>query len=388
MKINKQGLSLSNLNDLLENKEEQLSQIFGADFYIKPEGVVDNIATSLSFLEILFENSCSHLVKQFDPETADSEYLDDLYERIGLQRNENTKTRFTIEFIGNPGLQVAAGSLQIRMLSSGVLFSNSESFQFDSDGKAAVLFECLYPGIVSVNPDDDFELETVPDSSISAASSAVLNIITGVEQETDYSLRQRFHNVRNTSEKCSRNAVIKNLSAYVDDISFLKVLDGNSDSSIQPGKILIIAKPNTDDQTFLNAINETVPGGVGFLGNTSITLTLSNGQDWFAAYEKADDVQIYLSVVLKVRSGYYSNTVFANVRKNILAYLNERIFGLNSTVYATEFIIPILEVDGVEAVTDIKVKRSSETSYSSSVSTLRNEIPVFSESNINISAQS
>ena len=388
MKINKQGLSLSNLNDLLENKEEQLSQIFGADFYIKPEGVVDNIATSLSFLEILFENSCSHLVKQFDPETADSEYLDDLYERIGLQRNENTKTRFTIEFIGNSGLQVAAGSLQIRMLSSGFLFSNSESFQFDSDGKAAVLFECLYPGIVSVNPDDDFELETVPDSSISAASSAVLNIITGVEQETDYSLRQRFHNVRNTSEKCSRNAVIKNLSAYVDDISFLKVLDGNSDSSIQPGKILIIAKPNTDDQTFLNAINETVPGGVGFLGNTSITLTLSNGQDWFAAYEKAEDVQIYLSVVLKVRSGYYSNTVFANVRKNILAYLNERIFGLNSTVYATEFIIPILEVDGVEAVTDIKVKRSSETSYSSSVSTLRNEIPVFSESNINISAQS
>lgn len=388
MKINKQGLSLSNLNDLLENKEEQLSQIFGADFYIKPEGVIDNIATSLSFLEILFENSCSHLVKQFDPETADSEYLDDLYERIGLQRNENTKTRFTIEFIGNPGLQVAAGSLQIRMLSSGFLFSNSESFQFDSDGKAAVLFECLYPGIVSVNPDDDFELETVPDSSISAASSAVLNIITGVEQETDYSLRQRFHNVRNTSEKCSRNAVIKNLSAYVDDISFLKVLDGNSDSSIQPGKILIIAKPNTDDQTFLNAINETVPGGVGFLGNTSITLTLSNGQDWFAAYQKADDVQIYLSVVLKVRSGYYSNTVFANVRKNILAYLNERIFGLNSTVYATEFIIPILEVDGVEAVTDIKVKRSSETSYSSSVSTLRNEIPVFSESNINISAQS
>ena len=388
MKINKQGLSLSNLNDLLENKEEQLSQIFGADFYIKPEGVIDNIATSLSFLEILFENSCSHLVKQFDPETADSEYLDDLYERIGLQRNENTKTRFTIEFIGNSGLQVAAGSLQIRMLSSGFLFSNSESFQFDSDGKAAVLFECLYPGIVSVNPDDDFELETVPDSSISAASSAVLNIITGVEQETDYSLRQRFHNVRNTSEKCSRNAVIKNLSAYVDDISFLKVLDGNSDSSIQPGKILIIAKPNTDDQTFLNAINETVPGGVGFLGNTSITLTLSNGQDWFAAYEKAEDVQIYLSVVLKVRSGYYSNTVFANVRKNILAYLNERIFGLNSTVYATEFIIPILEVDGVEAVTDIKVKRSSETSYSSSVSTLRNEIPVFSESNINISAQS
>ena len=388
MKINKQGLSLSNLNDLLENKEEQLSQIFGADFYIKPEGFIDNIATSLSFLEILFENSCSHLVKQFDPETADSEYLDDLYERIGLQRNENTKTRFTIEFIGNPGLQVAAGSLQIRMLSSGFLFSNSESFQFDSDGKAAVLFECLYPGIVSVNPDDDFELETVPDSSISAASSAVLNIITGVEQETDYSLRQRFHNVRNTSEKCSRNAVIKNLSAYVDDISFLKVLDGNSDSSIQPGKILIIAKPNTDDQTFLNAINETVPGGVGFLGNTSITLTLSNGQDWFAAYQKADDVQIYLSVVLKVRSGYYSNTVFANVRKNILAYLNERIFGLNSTVYATEFIIPILEVDGVEAVTDIKVKRSSETSYSSSVSTLRNEIPVFSESNINISAQS
>ena len=100
MEINNQGLSLSDLNDLLDSKEDQLKQIFGADFYIRPEGVIDNIVTSVSFLEMLFENECAHLVKQFDPETADSEFLDNLYERIGLKRTGETYTSFYKEILG------------------------------------------------------------------------------------------------------------------------------------------------------------------------------------------------------------------------------------------------------------------------------------------------
>lgn len=387
MEINNQGLSLSDLNDLLDSKEDQLKQIFGADFYIRPEGVIDNIVTSVSFLEMLFENECAHLVKQFDPETADSEFLDNLYERIGLKRTGETYTSFYKEILGLAGLTVSEQSLKIRHQTSGMLFVNNESFEFDSTGKANVLFECVYAGATSVGTIDQFYIEESPNQLISIGTAPASDIVIGEEEESDCSFRDRFHNSKNSAAKCSRNSVINNLLAYVNDISYLKVLDGNSDESIPAGKIKIIAKPNTEDQTFANAIKETVPGGVGFLGNTSVSLPLSNGQSWSVAFEKAADVPVVLSAALKVRSGYYSNTVFNNVRKNIISYLQERVFGLNSTVYATEFIIPILEVDGVEAVTDIKVKRSSDADYSSSVNNSITEIPVFSESNILLSVQ-
>ena len=60
---------------------------------------------------------------------------------------------------------------------------------------------------------------------------------------------------------------------------------------------------------------------------------------------------------------------------------------IDSDALANQITMAGLEVDGVEAVTDIKVKRSSDADYSSSVNNSITEIPVFSESNILLSVQ-
>ena len=74
---------------------------------------------------------------------------------------------------------------------------------------------------------------------------------------------------------------------------------------------------------------------------------------------------------IKIRSGYYPNTVMSNVKQGILEYIEKRVYGLESVIYATEFIVPMLETDGVEAVTSVEVKKTTDASYSDSVTLTR-----------------
>ena len=56
MQIDNQGVQLSTLNDILDAFELQLQSKYGADFYIKPEGIIDNIATSAGFQEMSLQD--------------------------------------------------------------------------------------------------------------------------------------------------------------------------------------------------------------------------------------------------------------------------------------------------------------------------------------------
>ena len=46
MKIDETGISITDLEQSLKNFENHLKNKFGSDFSIKPEGVIDNIATT------------------------------------------------------------------------------------------------------------------------------------------------------------------------------------------------------------------------------------------------------------------------------------------------------------------------------------------------------
>ena len=92
MNIDGKGYTLDNLDDLLNAFENLLRGKYGDDFYIKAEGVVDNIFTSVSFQMMSLEDKIAFLIKQFDPETAEGEFQDALYERLLCYRIKAEKT--------------------------------------------------------------------------------------------------------------------------------------------------------------------------------------------------------------------------------------------------------------------------------------------------------
>lgn len=384
MKIDEKGYSLSTADEILSAYEKQLQQKFGSDFYIKPEGVIDNIVNSSGVMEIDLQEQIASLAKQFDPEASEDNWQDALYERIGVSRLDEQATVFRKKILGTAGYAGAAGAVTIRSKSTNDEFVNTSDFTIEDDGTAEIEFECVVAGAVSVNASDSFVIVEGPNEVTGISADDAVQIAIGRERESDSDFRLRFRNSKAQNARATRNANEANLLKYVDNIAFLKIIDKKTDNSFDAGTIKIIAKHNTTDENFAKAVFDSVADGIDLLGDTSVIVKDNSGQDVTINWKNADEINLDIKATVKVRNGYYPNTVFANVKQNILAYIEKRVFGLQSIVYATEFIIPVLEVDGVEAVLEILVKKSSDQEFSDNISLSREEVPAFASERITL----
>ena len=378
MKIDENGITTSSVDDFLENFEILLKEKYGNDFKIAPEGVIDNIATSTGIIEDAIQRQIVMLTKQYDPETAEEEWQDALYERIGVTRLEAQKSTFVLKVQGAANLICNAHSMTIRSKSDNNEFENISEFTTDSDGIALVDFQCVIDGAIEVKSTDEFLIVTAPDGITSVAQADDLQFSIGRERESDNEFRIRFRNSKALNAKATHNACIANLSKYVDDTKFLRIVDKKVDDSFEPGNVKIIAYHNTTDNIFANAIFDTIGCGINLLGDTEITVYDREDQPVKIRFQNAEEVEVSIEAEVKVRSGYYPNTVFNKAKENILKYIEERVFGLEAIVYATEFIIPILETEGVEAVQSIKVKRNNiDQEFKDNVALTREQVPIF-----------
>ena len=385
MTIDKDGFSIDSLDNIMNLTEEQLKSKFGNDFAIKAEGVIDNIALSSCYMNRAIQEQIAELIRQFDPETAEGEWQDALYERIGLSRKRAAKTAFICNVEGTPALVCPPASLVIRSKTDNNEFENIDEFTITEDGTALVEFQCVVEGAVEVKNSDEFELISAPSGITAVTCGEDIHLILGQDEESDAEFRARFHNSKNYTVKATRNANLSNLSKYVDNIAFLKIIDKKSDNSFEPGDIKIIAHHNTTDEVFAKAIFDTVADGVKYLGDTAVTVYDSYAQPVVIRFQNASEIEVDIMAEVKVRNGYYANTVFNKARENILTYIKERVFGLASTVYATEFIIPILETEGIEAVQNIKVKRNGlDAEYQDNITLTREQIPIFASERISL----
>ena len=376
MEIDKYGYTLSELNDILKNYETELQKKFGSDFYIKPEGLVDNIITASGLCEMDLQDKLASLCKQFDALTAEDEYQDVLYERVGLERIDDTPTEFTIKVFGIPDFSGEAGSITLRSSVTSDEFVNVEDYVLDESGCSDIKFQAVVTGAVEVNSGDEFQIALAPEEIFAVISA--FDITIGSQRETDSKFRERFNDSKAVNARAARNANLTNLSKYVDNMAFLKIIDKRTDKSFKAGSIEIIVKHNTTDEIFAKAVLDSVADGLDFIGNTTVTIKDNSGEDVEIKFEKALEPEICIKGTLKLKQGFYPNNVMTKAKQSVEEYITERVFGLGSIIYATEFIVPILEADGVEAVLDIAVKKD-DGEYTDSVTLARNEAPKFQE---------
>ena len=376
MEIDKYGYTLSELNDILKNYETELQKKFGSDFYIKPEGLVDNIITASGLCEMDLQDKLASLCKQFDPLTAEDDYQDVLYERVGLERIDDTPTEFTIKVFGIPDFSGEAGSITLRSNVTSDVFVNVEDYVLDGSGCSDIKFQAVVTGAVEVNSGDEFQIALAPEEIFAVISA--FDITIGSQRETDLKFRERFNDSKAVNARAARNANLTNLSKYVDNMAFLKIIDKRTDKSFKAGSIEIIVKHNTTDEIFAKAIFDSAADGIEYTGNTTVIVKDNSGEDLEIKFEKALEPEISIKGTLKLKQGYSMAGTRASAEAKIREYITERVFGLGSIIYATEFIVPILEADGVEAVLDIAVKKGDEE-YTDSVTLARNEAPKFQE---------
>ena len=387
MIIDEQGVQLSTLSDILDAFELQLQSKYGADFYIKPEGIIDNLVTSAGFQEMSLQDQIAFLSKQFDPETAEGVWQDKLYERINVTRLPATRTVFTKEILGTAGFQGDAGSITIRNEATGDEFTNINAYVTEDTGSVNIDFQCVITGVITVNAADTFQIVEAPDSVTGVSTNNATDIAIGRDVESDDDYRIRYRTAKAINSKASRIANEANLVNYVDNIAFLKILDKKTDAQQEAGTLRIIAKHNTTDQQFAEAIFDTVADGIDLLGDDSAVVTDTEGQTVTINWQNATDVLIDIKGTITIRDGYYPNTVITNAKQNILNYIKQRVFGLESIIYATEFIIPIYQTQGVDAVINVKIKKHDDDTFVDSLNLEINEVPQFLTENINLIEQ-
>ena len=383
MKIDKTGQKIDTLDEILDTLESELQKKYSDSFYIKPEGIIDNIAVSQGYLDLKLQQQLAFLATQFDPESVEGIWQDALYERIGVTRLEAQKSTFVLKVQGAANLVCNARSMTIRSKSDNNEFENISEFTTDENGVALVDFQCVIDGAIEVKPTDEFLIVTAPDGITSVSQSDDLQFSIGRERESDNEFRIRFRNSKALNAKATRNANLANLSKYVDNIAFLKIVDKKSDENFVAGTVKIIAYHNTTDNIFAEAIFNTIADGIELIGDTEITVRDTSDEPVVIRFQNAEEIELSITADVKVRSGYYANTVFNKAKENILKYIEERVFGLESIVYATEFIIPILETEGVEAVQSIKVKRNNiDQEFKDNVALTREQVPIFATERI------
>lgn len=384
MNIDASGITIETLQDILQKIEENLKSTYGADFYIKPEGVIDNIFSSAAFLETDMQEQLAFLAKQFDPESAEGVWQDALYERIGVTRIAAQSTTFTKKILGTAGFSGTAGDITIRSNLTQEEFTNKSDYTLDNNGETVVTFECVVAGATNVIANETFTIVEAPQQITDLATSANGDIDLGRARETDGEFRVRFRNAKGIDAKGTRKANIANLLQYVDNANYLDILDKKNDATFAAGTMEIIAKHNTTDEIFANAIFNTVADGIDLLGNTIVNVTDESNQTVPITFYKADEPEILIALTIKLKTGFYAAAVNPNVITAIMNYINTRGFGLGSVIFATEFVVPVLAVDGVDAVTSVQVKKSTDADYSDSITLTRFEIPSFSQDDITV----
>lgn len=388
MEINSEGLTLSDLTDILNDAETTLQSTYGADFYIKPEGVIDNIFASAGLMETDLQEQIAFLAKQFDPENAEGVWQDALYERIGVQRLQAEPTTFQMRVLGTEGFEGVKGDITIRSDLTQEEYTNTADYTVGENG-VTLTFECVVAGATSVIETETFKIVTSPEDITGLSTSNITNIDIGRDRETDDEFRIRFRSAKAYNSKATGNANYANLLQYVDNASFLEILDKKNDITFDAGTIEIIAKHNTTDEIFANAIFNTVACGIDLLGNTTVTLQDAAGTDVDIKFYKATEPEIDFNVTVTLKKGYVQNTIFKNIKDAIINYTkNTHIFGLKSIIFATEFIVPILNCEGVAAVNAIQIKRSTSDTYVDSLQMTQFEIPSFLAENITLQENS
>ncbi|MEE3349121.1 MAG: baseplate J/gp47 family protein [Candidatus Gastranaerophilaceae bacterium] len=381
MELNNNGMIISSLENKLEDKISRLNKFLGTEISFNPESVLSNIVLALSVMQQNLENQIAYLVKQYDINTAENIYLDSLFERVALSRYSSNPTTFSIKVSGVPNCVIQKGELILTEKATGQIFYNSSAFQFNNSGFAFANMQSYIEDNIPVNTGAIFSISNKPSGVETVFPDTVSDVVVGNPSESDKDFRERFKNNGNNNEKCTRNSVLMNLSKYTGGLDFVSIADVNSNQAVPPGAIKVIAKNIVSDEEFAEAILDNTMAGISYIGNTSVEVTKCN-QTFVVRFTKAKSISIDINVVILLKSGFYRNSVIEEVKDSIMKYLSKKTFGLKSSVYASNFLISVLQTAGVAAVSDIKIKKTSSHVYESAINLAADEVPVFSASKI------
>lgn len=388
MIINKNGFTLSTLKEYLATWQNKLREVFGNDFVIKKEGVVDNVATASSLSAMDIENQIAYLIKQMNPLTAEGEWQDKLYYLIGLVRNQATYTIVSRTCEGTPNTVIPAGSLMIENASTKDQFKNNDPINIGEDGKGLGSFTAEESGAIDLPEDAAINIVT-PLANLSGVYYEEGNVINiGKDYETDQEFRERWLLTSSTAGANTEDGLRKALLELVNTKSDLKIFENRTNQTVdglEPHTQRIVINSAYDDETIAQTIFDKLVDGnmAGLQGSISITVSDSEGQTETIKFDRVAVQDIYLKVRVSIRSGVSLATAQTNIKENIMKYISNHSFDMGSKIFANMFASSVYEVDGVTGISELKISGNG-SSWVDVIQLTETQVPNFDSTRIQV----
>ena len=359
MEINSTGVKQSNLTDYLAYWTSKLREKYGNDYVIKPEGVVDNLATASSVTNMMLEDVLMYALKQLNPYTAEGEWQDYLYSLIGLERRYADFTVVQRTVSGTAGLRCEKGSIRFKNKATDDIFELNSDCLIDTDGTCKASFTAIELGGIDLPSEALLEIIDAPEgvTGVYYVEGDTINI--GDDYEDDEEFRIRWQQNQSIANSATSGGVEKYLLDLVTSEKNLNIVQNRTTSTVNgipPHSMQDVIFSAESDETIAKTIFNHLLDGVLLYGETTVEIEDSAGTKEPISFTRAKNVPIYFKVQVKVQTNYLLPQL--DIRNAIVEHFDLQ---MGDKVIANNFIEYINSVEGVDYIADIKVSEDNET---------------------------
>ena len=363
MEISSKGIIPADIEKYLAKWTKFLKGKYGQDFFIKPEGVIDNLAVGSTASSLDFESIIVKLVKEMNPYTAEDEWQDHLYSLIGLEREQSSFTVVQRTVQGTPDTTVAAGSVLFENELTKDQFKLIDDCQLDSNGVGVGSFKAEEMGAIDLISTAKCKIISAPASVKGIYYTTGNSIDIGKEYESNAEFRETWLQEQATTKANTEGGLKKILLPYCYGksnnikIRMNRNLVKYEDVPLHSANIVVNSP--YDDETIANVIfNKMVDGGFGLVGDIHQVVTDSEGVEEDVYFSRARLVQTYWQVQVALKEDYELEQVITSVQN---AIKNNFSYSMGEPVIANRAIQYIDEIEAVDYVKDVKVSTDNAT---------------------------
>ena len=364
MIINSSGISKSELTDYLGFWTTKLREMYGSDYVIRKEGLVDNIATAGSLTCMALEDVMLYLAKQMNPYTAEGEFQDALYALVGLTRNYASFTIVTRTIEGTVGTVCDVGSVRFKNSATDDIFELNTAVTIGSDGKAVGSFTAIELGAIELDSVALLSIIDAPEgiSGVYYSEGNVTTVGDDYEDDSEFRLRWIATNSVNATSK-TEGGIRRALLDLVDSADDLKIRHNRgvkTYSDMPLHSMNIILKSAYSDEAIAQKILDHLTDGIDLVGiddedlDKVVTLQDSEGADVDITFTRAEGKRIKFNIAVKVKSGYTLET-----DKIKSAIVDNFKYVLGEKIVANDFYQYLNILDSVDYVDTLEVTADS-----------------------------
>lgn len=327
------GISAPDYQTILSSITSYFQQIYGTDAYLEPDSKDGQMVALVALAIHDANNTAIQVYSSFSPSTGMADALTRNVKINGITRKSATNSTVDVTLTGTAGTTITNGSVKD---ANGIIWNLPATVTIGTGASVIATATCASSGAVAAVAGSVNQINTPTRGWTTVTNSSAATV--GVAVETDSALRIRQ----------GQSVALPSLTAYdavdgalanVDGVTRHKLYEndtGAADSNGLPAHSLSAIVDGGDATTIAQTIRGKKGQGVATYGTTSVTVADTYGNPHVISFYRSTDVPIYISLSLKVFTGY-TTQIGEQIKQAIADYINSLLIGddvLLSRVYS------------------------------------------------------